>query len=220
MVWDERYKDNNRIWGDGPSELALIAVEYLHEHDLATKGLDVLDVGCGYGRDAAYVSKHLKCSVLGVDNSAETVRMAQEAYSQEFGIAFQCRALEGMITGEAQYDVIFAASLYHLLEQNGRKKFVQAVAKLLKPGGLLFLSTLSPQDPHHYGIGTPVPGESNSFRTSWGYLHFCTRTELLESFDFTTIRELYEHAYDEPHPGSDTHHHIVWVLVGENGRCD
>ena len=37
MVWDERYKDNNRIWGDGPSELALIAVEYLQEHNLATK---------------------------------------------------------------------------------------------------------------------------------------------------------------------------------------
>jgi 2-polyprenyl-3-methyl-5-hydroxy-6-metoxy-1,4-benzoquinol methylase len=216
MVWDERYKNNNRIWGNGPSELALIAVEYLQKHGLAAKGLDVLDVGCGYGRDAAYISKHLKCSVLGVDNSAEAIRMAQGSYGQESGVAFQCCAWEGMITGEAQYDVIFAASLYHLLERGDRKKFVQVVAKLLKTGGLLFLSTLSPRDPHHYGIGIAVPGEPNSFR-AWGYLHFCTRAELLEDFCFMTIRELYEHAYDEPHPGGDTHHHVVWILVGGNG---
>jgi SAM-dependent methyltransferase len=59
--WDKEYKNNLRIWGDNPSELAVIAVRYLKSRRSGDKNLSVLDIGCGYGRDCLYLAKHLDC---------------------------------------------------------------------------------------------------------------------------------------------------------------
>ena len=84
----------------------------------------------------------------------------------------------------------------------------------LKPGGLLFLSTLSVRDPEHYGKGSPVPGEPNSF-VDKVYLHLFAREELMHDFGFLEIKELYEHEYAEPRATGEAHHHILWILNGE-----
>jgi len=45
MYWDNQYQHNERLWGETPSRLALVAVEYLQKHGLAEKMLNVLDIG-------------------------------------------------------------------------------------------------------------------------------------------------------------------------------
>jgi hypothetical protein len=45
------------------------------------------------------------------------------------------------------------------------------------------------------------------------YLHFCTKEELEDDFQFLSIKELYEHRYDEPRACGETHHHISWILI-------
>jgi 2-polyprenyl-3-methyl-5-hydroxy-6-metoxy-1,4-benzoquinol methylase len=86
---------------------------------------------------------------------------------------------------------------------------------MLKPNGLLFLSTLSVRDPEHYGKGDPVPGETNSFHDKT-YLHLCTKEELIGDFDFIYIKEIYEHAFREPRVIGEAHHHVSWILAGEH----
>jgi len=88
---------------------------------------------------------------------------------------------------------------------------------VLKPNGLLFLSTLSTRDPEHSEKGTPISGEINSFVDNV-YLHLCERSELEEDFSFLKIEELYEHEYFEPRATGETHHHISWILVSRNKR--
>jgi hypothetical protein len=39
--------------------------------------------------------------------------------------------------------------------------------------------------------------------------------ELRSAFPGLTVAELYEHEYEEPHPGARTHHHKAWILVAE-----
>ncbi len=112
----------------------------------------------------------------------------------------------------AAFDVVFAANLYQLLGPQERAGFRRALGALLKPAGLLFLSTLSTNDPQHYGEGEPVPGERDSFARPV-YLHFCREQELREDFSFLSVEELSEREYDEPHADGSAHHHASWFLV-------
>ena len=216
MFWDDKYKGNNRIWGDNPSELAVVAVEYLQALDRHGKDLCILDIGCGYGRDAVHFSRHLKCRVLGIDISKEAISMAKDACAEKPKIEFQC--CDFAETSDGKYDIIFVSNLYHLLQRDERQRLREMIEGLLKPRGLLFLSALSTSDRQDYGKGIPVPNDPGSFKGK-SYRHFCTRDELIEDFDFLTIKELYEREYDEPHATGDTHHHISWILIGEREEC-
>jgi SAM-dependent methyltransferase len=212
MSWDDKYRGNNRIWGDDPSELAVVALKHLQTLNRHAEDLRILDIGCGYGRDAVYLAKHLKCHVLGIDSSREAIDMARNACAGEPNVAFQWCNFARINGG--QHDVVLVSNLYHLLEKGERHRLRETIAGLLRPEGLLFLGALSTNDPQDYGKGTPVPDEPNSFRGR-AYRRFSTRDELVEAFGFLTIKELYEHAYDEPHASGETHHHISWILVGE-----
>ena len=113
---------------------------------------------------------------------------------------------------DKSYSVIFASNLYQVLPANERARLVQSIKEYLQPGGLLFLSTLSTNDPEEYGRGVPVAGEDNSFERE-KFLHFSTRAELEKEFAFLKIERLFEHEYLEPHAGAATHHHISWMLA-------
>jgi SAM-dependent methyltransferase len=210
MHWNDKYKENNRIWGDNPSELAVVTVEYLQAIGWDDEYVSILDVGCGYGRDAAYFCQHLNGMVTGIDVSKEAIRMARATYP---GIKAEFQRRSFMEINKA-YDVVFVSNLYHILRGGERKMLRKAIAGILKPDGLLFLGALSTNDPQEYGKGTPVPGEPNSFEGK-KYSHFFTQDELLQDFGFLTIKKLYEREYYEPRATSDPHHHISWILIGE-----
>ncbi len=211
--WDDEYRRNERLWGERPSELATAAVIYLQKHKLNSNKWSMLDIGCGYGRDAFYCQEHLRCEILGIDTSQKAIDIALEASTSHKGAAAFRRCDFRQLKGD-KYDVVFVSNLYQLLRKDERTELRDAAQRSLKPGGLLFLSTLSVNDPEHYGKGAPVPDEPNSFQDK-KYLHLCTREELLDDFAFMHIDKLYEHDYNEPRVTGETHHHISWILIGE-----
>jgi len=177
--------------------------------------IEILDLGCGYGRDSTYLALNINCHILGIDNSGEAIDMARKALSTnlEARVRFQCCDFSRMPDGK--FDVIFASNVYHLLRMDEREAFKDTVKRRLKPGGLLFLSMLSPNDPEHYGKGKPVDNEANSYMDQ-RYLHFCTRDELEQDFGFLTIEKLSENEYYEPRSNGEVHHHIIWLFLGMN----
>lgn len=216
MHWEDEYSTNERVWGDEPSELARAAVDHLKKTTLYKRKKSILDIGCGYGRDAYYYVDNLHCTVMGIDVAAKGIEIAQSAALERGteGVNFECRDFREL--GGRSYDVVCASNLYQLLRPYERRAFREAVKKFLKPGGLLFLSTLSIGDPEHFGDGDPIPGEVNSYSfTHRVYLHFCTRKELSNDFAFLHIVRLHEHEYDEPRAEGKPHHHISWILIAE-----
>jgi 2-polyprenyl-3-methyl-5-hydroxy-6-metoxy-1,4-benzoquinol methylase len=175
--------------------------------------ISILDIGCGYGRDVLYLSRHLKCKILGIDSSQEAIRIASEAcLKKAVGNAeFLCGNFDQV--GSNKYDIVFISNLYQLLAPDQRAKLRETVNNIVLPGGLVFLSTLSVSDPEHYGKGVRIVHEINSFLDE-KYLHFCTREELEEDFRFLSIKELRECEYYESRATGETHHHISWLLAG------
>ena len=80
---------------------------------------------------------------------------------------------------------------------------------LARPGGLVFLSTLSPRDPQHYAKGDPVPDEERSW-----FEHCSCRTadELRADFAALEVLDLEERSYEERHEDGRVHHHTSWFL--------
>jgi 2-polyprenyl-3-methyl-5-hydroxy-6-metoxy-1,4-benzoquinol methylase len=212
MTWDNIYRTNQHVWGDKPSTLAAFACHYLQGVKSPGKTIEILDIGCGYGRDATYLARNINCHVLGIDNSSEAVEMARKALAAdlESRVTFQCCDFRQIAGGK--FETMFASNFYHLLKMDERQALINTIKEKLKPGGMLFLSTMSPNDPEHFGKGKPVEDEPNSFHDQ-RYLHFCTREELEKDFSFLTIRELSEHEYYEPRSNGEVHHHILWILV-------
>ena len=163
--------------------MALAAVDYLQRHNLNDGVLSMLDIGCGYGRDAFYYADNLDGRIMAIDVSEEAIRLASDMAREKQAENVKFQRADFAELAEGRYDLVSASNLYQLLREDERKSFREAVLRTLKPAGLFFLSTLSVNDPEHHGKGAPVPGEANSFSFQQkAYLHFCTEEELIEDF--------------------------------------
>lgn len=211
--WDTQFAAG-RPWGEEPSILARAAVRFLSAHVEDPAALQVLELGCGEGRDARHLWRHLGCAVLGIDASAPAVELARAAVPHGAPLRFSQSDLVGLEPG--RFAVVFAANLYQILEPVVRHELVATMARSLAPGGYLMVATLAVGDPQHEGRGDRVAGEENSFRDKV-YLHLATRDELVQAFDFVDLHELETLDYDEPRADGAVHHHRSWVLIGQSG---
>ncbi len=220
--WERRYAADERMWGDGPSELARLAVARLRPY--ATPDLAILDVGCGYGRDTRYLAGELGCRALGIDGSPAAIEAARKEHASalrrsrdaRFDVEYLASDVASLAADPERagpYDILFTCNVYHLLGPIGRREFSATLAAVTRPGGLLFLSTMSPRDRQHYAVGEPVSGEERSW-VDKVYLHFCTAEELTRDFAAFEILDLDERSYEEPQASGQPHHHTSWFLEG------
>jgi cyclopropane fatty-acyl-phospholipid synthase-like methyltransferase len=207
---------------DGPSELGLAAVDYLKDKGYSHQYRKILDIACGNGRDSFYFINNLDCEILGIDISSQAIDLAKNKTTLEArkNMKFECKSYSDLTDGE--FDIIFSSGLYHFLKKNERELMRNKIVSLLKPCGLLFLSTLSVNDPFYYGSGKPVQNEPHTFiysdQTVAGvYLHFSTKDELMDDFSYLDIKRLFEHEDYNPKIKGPVNY-IPWILVGENTR--
>lgn len=99
------------------------------------KTLDILDFGCGPGRDLEYF-KSLGHNPVGLDGTAEFCRMAEtNTTCKVLNQSFNDLDLE-----ENSFDGVFAnASMFHVPSKNLHKVLMD-LNNALRPGGILFTS--------------------------------------------------------------------------------
>lgn len=139
------------------SELKRLSVRSL-EYEVTRRFLDkflptqatVLDVGSGPGRYAIPLAKQGH-SVTLVDISGECLRLAAEE-AHRSGIRFERtivtdgRDLSGI--SDAAFDgVLCLGPLYHLHQEEDRKKVISQCLRVLKTGGVVFLGFISKYAP-------------------------------------------------------------------------
>jgi 2-polyprenyl-6-hydroxyphenyl methylase/3-demethylubiquinone-9 3-methyltransferase len=104
------------------------------------KGLSVLDVGCGGGLLCEPMAR-MGAVVTGLDASAEAIEAARAHAAQSgLGINYVCGSAEEMAASPL-YDVITALEIVEHVADIG--SLLRAVAALLKPEGIVLLSTVN-----------------------------------------------------------------------------
>ena len=156
------------------------------------KKLDILDIGCGPGRDVAYF-KSLGHRPVGLDGSEVFCRMAR----QHTGcLILQQKFLDLELPGQT-FDGIFAnACLFHVPSQE-LPRVLADLYRALKPGGILFLSNPRGND------------EGWSEQRYGHYMQFETSKLFLETAGF----EVLDHYYRPP--GKPIHEQPWLAIVAQ-----
>ena len=103
--------------------------------------LSVLDIGCGGGLLSEPMAR-LGATVTGIDASARNIAVAGlHAESQGLAIDYRATTAEALVEEPARFDIVLALEIVeHVADVD---LFLRSSGTLVKPGGLLFLSTLN-----------------------------------------------------------------------------
>lgn len=104
-------------------------------------GLDTLDLGCGGGLVSAPLAR-MGARLTAIDASEEAVGVAK-AYAAHAGldIVYRCATAEALVQEGAQFALVTALEIVeHVADVSA---FLSAAQALVKPGGMLILSTIN-----------------------------------------------------------------------------
>jgi 2-polyprenyl-6-hydroxyphenyl methylase/3-demethylubiquinone-9 3-methyltransferase len=104
-------------------------------------GLKLLDIGCGGGLVAEPLTR-LGAEVTGIDASAENIHVAR-AHAQAGGLRIDYRAAtaETLVAEGLEFDAVLALEVVEHVPS--ARDFVVAAARLVRPGGMLIVSTIN-----------------------------------------------------------------------------
>ena len=104
-------------------------------------GLTALDIGCGGGLLSEPMTR-LGARVTGLDAAEKNVAVARlHAEGQALDIDYRSGTAEGLADAGAWFDIVLALEVVeHVADVD---LFLQSIGRLVKPGGLVFLSTLN-----------------------------------------------------------------------------
>lgn len=106
------------------------------------KGMQLLDAGCGAGRNIAYLMQ-AGVQVYGADISAEAIEQTRKLASALApaipGRNFIVADLDALPFSDEKFDVVLCSAVLHFARSEEHfKGIVQELWRVLKPGGMLF----------------------------------------------------------------------------------
>ena len=147
--WNNEYKQNGGKDGHlalstNPSEDLMKFMRWLERHSKKNySGFfdEALDLGCGNGRNLVYLAKDFGIKGIGYDISEEAVSQAIKL-SQDLPIKYEVRSIsEPIPLPDESQSLVLDMMTSHFLDNTQRENLQKEIARVLKPGGFLFLKT-------------------------------------------------------------------------------
>jgi len=131
------YSKYKNIWGDKPNKLLLSALQYL---DIKK---EVLDLGCGQGRDALFLSS-LGFTVTAVDSSQEGIEIINiEAKNRKLKLNTTCQRVENFKVQSNKYGLIQLNNVLHFLSYDDGLKVLKNVKDKIIANGIVVVSNFT-----------------------------------------------------------------------------
>jgi SAM-dependent methyltransferase len=107
----------------------------------------VLDAGCGTGDTALFFAAHGH-RVVGIDFLEEPIRRAR-AKAAERGVTADFFVKDALTLGDSgeRFASVIDSGLFHVFADDDRRRYVGELAKVVEPGGRLFLMCFSDEEP-------------------------------------------------------------------------
>ncbi|AIQ12357.1 class I SAM-dependent methyltransferase [Paenibacillus durus] len=202
QYWDQRFGKEGMIWGTEPSPTAYMAKELFLSHGVRT----VFVPGAGYGRNTKAFAQTF--GVEGAELSEAAVKIA-ERWDPDSRIICGS-ALDDPEPGEC-YDAIYCYDVLHLFLEPDRRKLVAACLKRLRPGGLVYFTCFSDEDPNN-GQGERL--EPGTYRYKEGkFAHFFSEEDLKAHFSGMEILETGTLKEMLGGPGEGQHEYILRTIA-------
>lgn len=227
-TWQQYYEDRGyELWGFSPSPTArILAQAILDSNPRRSERIEIIDWGCGYGRDSLYFLE-LGFDVIGIDVSEKAVALARGAYKQRqaSGIpllgsasfhAGDLRSVFKSRTGQ-RVRAFFSNRVLHLLGEIDFCKATREAMACMEKGAFFCVSARSPDD-FNAALMEWIPGREQEVARykdparSGHEITFVTKDRLLRAVgnDLEDLR--YTKATEPERVGSlDTH---LLVLLG------
>lgn len=111
----------------------------------------VLDSGCGTGENALFLASRGQ-RVPGIDFLAEPITLAKQK-ATERGLQATFLVMDALALKELPevFDNAIDSGLFHVFGDEDRRRYVEGLAAVLKPGGRLFLLCFSDAEPGEQG---------------------------------------------------------------------
>jgi SAM-dependent methyltransferase len=111
----------------------------------------ILDSGCGTGENALFFAKRGH-KVTGIDFLAEPISLAKQK-AIERGLTPTFLVMDALAIKELPevFDNVIDSGLFHVFSDDDRRRYVDGLATVLKPGGRLYLLCFSDDEPGDQG---------------------------------------------------------------------
>jgi cyclopropane fatty-acyl-phospholipid synthase-like methyltransferase len=152
--------------GEAPWDIAGAQPAFVAVADKISGSL--LDAGCGTGEHSLYFAQR-GCKVTGVDYLAEPIERAKrKAAERNIPATFLVKDTLTLAEWSETFDNVIDSGLFHVFEDDDRKRYVAGLAHVLKPGGKLFLMCFSELEPPGPGPRRVTQQElKQSFAEGW-----------------------------------------------------
>lgn len=129
----------------------------------------ILDAGCGSGENALFFAER-GCKVTGIDFLAGPITIAKRK-AEERGLTATFLVMDALAIKELPevFDNVIDSGLFHVFSDEDRRRYVEALATVLKPDGRLHLLCFSDAEPGDQGPRRVSEEEiRESFAQGWG----------------------------------------------------
>ncbi len=111
----------------------------------------VLDAGCGTGENALFFARRGQ-KVTGIDFLAEPITRAKKK-AAERGVTATFLVMDALALKDLPevFNNVIDSGLLHVFSDEDRRRFVEGLATVLKPGGRRFLMCFSDEEPGTQG---------------------------------------------------------------------
>ena len=110
-----------------------------------------LDIGCGIGRIAKWVSPLIK-EYYGVDFSTEMIKKAKEIFKDHKNVNFFVNNGIDLEFEDNKFDVVYVFLLFQHMTKENTLNYIKEVYRILKKGGIFFANNIGLAEKYEGGL--------------------------------------------------------------------